>query len=83
MVTSLINVASKYNPIMIMEDRDMLKIQRHEKLRRQALLKDKQLERAEKSHIEAILWCDRYLHLAWKSVREVTTKLNKINGEKN
>ena len=40
---------------MIMEDRDMLKKQRHEKLRRQALLKYKQLERAEKSHVEAML----------------------------
>jgi len=30
-----------------------------------------------------LLWYDRYQHLAWKSVREVTTKLNKINGKTN
>ena len=83
LVDSLINVASKYNPIMILDDRNMLKIQREEKLRRQALVKKNKLEKAEKSYIESLLWCDRYLHLAWKSVREVTTKLNKINGKTN
>ena len=41
------------------------------------------MKKAEKSHVESLLWYDRYLHLAWKSVREVTTKLNKINGKTN
>lgn len=66
---------------MVLEDRNMLRIQREEKLRRQALVKKNKLEKAEKSYIESLMWHDRYQHLAWKSVREVTTKLNKINGK--
>ena len=83
MVNSLINVASRHNPIMIMEDREMLKMQREEKLRRQTLLKNKQLEKAEKSHIEALLWYERCQRMAWKSAGEVTMKLNKTNGKTN
>ena len=83
LIHSLINVASECNPVMIVEDRNMLKMQREEKLRRQALVKKNKLEKAEKLYVESLLWHDRYLHLAWKSVREVTTKLNFINGKTN
>ena len=83
LIDSLIEVASKHNPTMILEDRNMLKTQREEKLRRQALVKKNKLEKAEKSYVESLLWYDRHKHLAWKSVREVTTKLNKINGKTN
>ena len=59
-VESLIEVASKYNPAMVLEDRNMLRIQREEKLRRQALVKRNKLEKAEKSCIESLMWHDRY-----------------------
>ena len=39
LIYSLINIASKCNPVMIIDDRNMLKMQREEKLRRQALAK--------------------------------------------
>ena len=80
-MNSIIHVASKHNPVMIMEDRNMLNVQREEKLRRQTFMKDKRLEKTEKSHIEAMLWHQRHNHLKWKTVREVTTKLNKIHGK--
>ena len=59
LVDSLIDIASKCNPIMILDDRNMLKIQREEKSRRQALAKKNKLEKAEKSYIESLLWYDR------------------------
>jgi len=47
LIDSLIEVASKHNPTMTLEDRNMLKMQREEKLRRQALVKKNKLEKAE------------------------------------
>ena len=63
LIHSLINVALKYNPMMMLDDRNTLRMQREEKLRRQALVKKKKLEKAEKSCVESSLWYDRHLCL--------------------
>ena len=50
MVNSLISVASRHNHILIIEDRDTLKMQREELLRRQNLLKKAVRKGREISH---------------------------------
>ena len=78
MVRSLFRVTSKFNPAMIEEDQIRLKAQHEEKLRRQELIKAKSLKKAENAYVKAALWYERFVRLAWKSVREASNKMRPL-----
>ena len=78
MVRSLFRVANKYNPVMIEEDQLRLKAQHEEKLRRQELVKEKSLEKAENACVKSVLWYERFDGLAWKSVREASNRMRSL-----
>jgi len=62
-------VATKYNPIMTLEDQRMLKIQRTEKIRRIEQMKEDNLKKMEKMYLESLLWYEKYETIAWKTVQ--------------
>ena len=68
---------------MASEDQVLLGRQREEKLRKQELIKAQGLEKAEKKHIEARLWFEKYNSLAWKTPREVNSKLQRVESKTN
>ena len=53
-------VATKYNPIITVEDQIMLKAQRAEKLRKLEEAKEVDLQKTEKKYIESIDWYKKY-----------------------
>ena len=82
-VASMHSVASKFNLVMRERDQEMFKAQRAEKLKRQELTKHASLQKAEDRHIEAVLCCEKFSTLGWKSAREVNSKLKKIQHKSN
>ena len=54
------HVATKYNPIMTVEDQTMLKAQRAEKLRKLEEAKELDLKKTEKKYMESMDWYEKY-----------------------
>ena len=76
-------VANKHNPIMTIEDQTMLKAQRMEKLIKMEQMKEDSLKKSETKYLESMLWYEKYDAIAWKTMQQVTRKLNSINGKSN
>ena len=68
---------------MTVEDQTMLKAQRSEKLRKLEEAKELDLKKSEKKYMESMDWYEKYEPLGWKTVQQVTRRLQSIKGKSN
>ena len=61
----------------------MLKVQRAEKQRKLEEAKEVDLQKNEKKYMESMDWCEKYQPLGWKTVAQVTRRLQSIKGKSN